>query len=847
MTVYPGYLEEQTERALRNARIAAVFAAVAILLFSFLDQLVYPHYSRTFLLIRLAVVVLSAGVFGLTYLPWMRSRGHALGMLQYLITALSVVAMVHLSEGYLSPYYAGVSFVLIAFLAILPMDHLRAAVICAIIYGSYLVPIVVRGGITDRPVFYNNNAFLLGTAVLAIISSYMSTRLRIREYAARWELAQANEELKHLDVLKSQFFANVSHEVRTPLTSIIAPVQSLYQGDVGEISREQRLLLSQVYRNALRLLDMINQMLDFARFDADKMQVKLSEVDLEGVVQEIASAFREGAAGKSLELHYECHDPPPPVYLDREKIDRVLTNLIRNAIKFTEEGGITVRLGRSNGSAVISVEDTGIGIPAGQVTTIFERFQQVDSTSTRRYEGTGLGLTIVKESVEIQQGTVEVESELGRGTVFTVRLPLDLDIRMPEAMSKRRREGRRRGDRRTTDADGVYRGPERRSGPRRRHDLASVELEDMIFMDSTQPRIVPLPVDEASSDAPPGVRVLYVEDNSDLRSYVEGMLTRGGHQVVTAHDGLDGWEKLQEFHADVVVSDIMMPRLDGYDLLQKIHDDPRLQVTPVVLTTAKSELDERIRGLERGADDYLAKPINIRELDARIRNLVTRRLFHEAVAKAEELEGRMRDLTLSFSRSLDLRDHYTADHSHDVLTFGTIAAEEVGLAVDETFRDALLLHDLGKLGVPDRILLKEGPLDSEEWRVMKKHAEFGAHLLAEFESFRDVSEIVLSHQERFDGSGYPRGLKGKEIPLTARIIAVADAWHAMTEDRPYRKALDRYAAVSELLAGRGTHFDPEVVDAFLAGLGKRGIIEAAPVIDGKDRQEIPPLKSTAGR
>ncbi|TVR72773.1 MAG: response regulator [Spirochaetaceae bacterium] len=818
MTTHPGYAEEQKDRAVRNARIAAIFAAVAIMLFSFLDQIVYPDYFRTFLLIRLIVVLLSAATLGLTYLPGARSFGHGLGMFQYVITAFSVVVMVHLSEGYLSPYYAGVSFVLIAFLAILPMDHIRAAVVCSIIYASYIVPIAIRGGITEWAVFYNNNAFLLGTVLLAIISSYMSTRLRIREYAARWELAQANEDLKHLDVLKSQFFANVSHEVRTPLTSIIAPVQSLYEGELGELTEEQRILLAQVYRNALRLLDMINQMLDFARFDAKKMQVKLSEVDLAAVIDDTVSAFREVAVNKSLELDYVLDDPPGPIYLDREKMDRILTNLVRNAIKFTEQGRIIVRLGRYNGGVAISVEDTGIGIPKNQVSTIFERFRQVDSTSTRRYEGTGLGLTIVKESVEIQKGTVEVTSKPGQGTTFTVRLPMNLDMRMPEAMSKRRESDRRRGERRAINPR--YEGPERRSGSRRRHDLASVDLEDLVFIDSSQPRDVPMPTDEQQSGTLPGFRVLYVEDNADLRSYVRKMLHRKGHTVTTAVDGLEGWTKVESFEPEVIVSDIMMPRLDGYDLMQKIHEDTRFQGIPIVLTTAKSEIDERIRGLRRGADDYLAKPINISELDARIRNLVTRRLFHEAVARAASLEHRMHDLTMSFSRSLDLRDHYTADHSTDVLTYGTIIAEEMGLSVNESFRDALLLHDLGKIGVPDRILLKEGPLDGEEWTVMKKHAEYGAHLLAQFDSFREVSEIVLAHQERFDGSGYPRGLEGTDIPLTARIIAVADAWHAMIEDRPYRKALETSAAMAELSAGSGTQFDPAVVDAFLRGIAK---------------------------
>ncbi len=832
MEVYPGYIEEQKERAVRNSRIAAVFAAVTIMLFAFLDVVVYPDYIRAFLYLRLAVVAVSVVVFGVTYLPVARQFGREIGMVQYIVTAMSIVVMIHIADGYLSSYYAGINVVLIVFLAILPMDHVRAVVVCSVIYLGYIGPILITGGITEWDVFVNNNAFLLATIVLAVVSSYVATRLRQREYKARYDLAQANEELKHLDVVKSQFFANVSHEVRTPLTSVIAPVQSLYQGDAGSVSEFQRQLLSQVYRNGLRLLDMINQMLEFARFDANKMQVRLSEVDLEEFVHETVAAFQEVATRKSLVLDYEVVDELPPVYLDREKLERILTNLVRNALKFTEQGGITIRLAAAQGNVVLEVEDTGIGIPAAQVATIFERFQQVDASSTRRYEGTGLGLTIVKEAVEIQNGTIEVASTLGRGTRFTVSFPRDLEIRMPKALRNRNGAERRRGDRR--QRTGRYDGPERRRGPRRKHDLAGVDIEDMAFIDSGQPRILTdrtaerpdSGADSSVAGTPAdGFRVLYVEDNMDLRSYVQTMLSGVGHNVVSAIDGLDGWERIKSFRPDVVVSDIMMPHLDGYDLMRKIREDSRYRHIPIILTTAKSETDERIRGLERGADDYLAKPINIRELDARIRNLITRRLFQQALTKAQELEHRMQDLTLGFSRSLDLRDHYTANHSNDVLAFGTVIAEEMGVPVDETFRDALLLHDVGKLGVPDSILLKEGSLDAAEWEIMKKHAEFGAHLLADFESFRGVSEIILSHQERYDGSGYPRGLAGDDIPLTARIIAVADAWHAMIEDRPYRKALTVEEAREELLQGRGTHFDPEVVDSFLTGLDREGTDE----------------------
>jgi putative two-component system response regulator len=310
----------------------------------------------------------------------------------------------------------------------------------------------------------------------------------------------------------------------------------------------------------------------------------------------------------------------------------------------------------------------------------------------------------------------------------------------------------------------------------------------------------------------------------DLRNYISKMLKRFGHSVITAEDGLDGWHRVRNDVPDIIVSDIMMPRMDGFELLSKVKSDESTMHIPVILITAKYELDSKIQGLKTGADDYLSKPVNIRELDARIKNLLTMRKFHLAVAHAEELKIRMEELSMSFSQSLEIRDFKTAGHSRDVLALGTLMAEEIGLEIDQVLRDSLLLHDIGKLGIPDRILLKESSLSDEEWEIMKQHSELGANLLGNHESYKEVSRIVLAHQEHFDGTGYPNGLKGKEIPLYARIIGIADAYHAMTSDRPYRKALSPATAARELLRHSGHQFDPKLVKAFLDGLLKKGEI-----------------------
>jgi putative two-component system response regulator len=304
------------------------------------------------------------------------------------------------------------------------------------------------------------------------------------------------------------------------------------------------------------------------------------------------------------------------------------------------------------------------------------------------------------------------------------------------------------------------------------------------------------------------------------------MLSRFGHKVSTAVDGLDGWEQVQTDLPDIVVSDIMMPRMDGYELVGRIKGTDKTRSIPVILITAKPELESKLEGLEKGADDYLPKPVNIRELDARIKNLLVTRNLQRALARESELGAKMDELSMSFSQSLEIRDFNTAGHSRDVLQLGTIIAEGVGIRIDRMLKDSLLLHDIGKLGIPDRILLKESPLTEDEWKVMKTHPALGASLLGHFESYQQVAAIILAHQEHFDGSGYPRGLKGGDIPLFARIIAIADAYHAMTSNRPYRKALPASQAVAELKRHRGTQFDASLVDAFVKGLRQRDIISA---------------------
>jgi len=388
-------------------------------------------------------------------------------------------------------------------------------------------------------------------------------------------------------------------------------------------------------------------MLDFAKFDAKKMRLHLKRVNLARVIRNQIALFQEVCRRKGLTLDCDIADGVPVVFLDHEKTERILSNLIRNAIKFTEDGAIRVRLEveptdagmdeqsgpeqtrtlhvKPSGWLTMKVHDTGIGIAAHHMEKVFQRFQQVDGSSTRRYEGTGLGLAIVQEAVDLQHGSVALESAEGEGSTFIVRLPINLDEMEPEADIDRRQE-----DRRQEDAD--FPGPDRRMKPRRNEDYGKISVSDIAFVESSSIHNEELESELIAQSRPDsGIRVLYVEDSSDLRSYVSQMLRSFGHTVTTANDGVAGWQQTQEHLPDIVVSDVMMPGIDGFELLQLIKKTGATQRIPVILITAKSEVESRIEGLEIGADDYIAKPVDLRELDARIRNIIAIREFRDAL------------------------------------------------------------------------------------------------------------------------------------------------------------------------------------------------------------------------
>lgn len=323
--------------------------------------------------------------------------------------------------------------------------------------------------------------------------------------------------------------------------------------------------------------------------------------------------------------------------------------------------------------------------------------------------------------------------------------------------------------------------------------------------------------------------ILIVDDEASGRQTLESILEGQGYQLVMAENGEQALEKARQILPDVILLDVMMPGMDGFEVCQRLRGDPKLAEVPIIILTALDDRKSMLRGLEAGADDYLTKPYDRHELRARLLGITRlnryRKLLEERahIEEAHEKLLSAYDATIEgWSRAMDLRDKETEGHTLRVTDLSVELARMMGINEGELvfIRRGALLHDIGKLGVPDAILLKANQLSDAEWEVMRKHPQYAYEMLSPIEYLRPALDIPYCHHEKWDGTGYPRGLKGEEIPLAARIFAVVDVWDALTSDRPYRPAWSHEEAMKYIKEQSGKHFDPNVVEKFIEMMGK---------------------------
>lgn len=398
----------------------------------------------------------------------------------------------------------------------------------------------------------------------------------------RERVAEQAQRLQQLVEARSQFFANISHEFRTPLTLLQGPLADIAAGDHGPVSDTARGLLRLAQENAARLLRLVDQLLDLSKAESGRLQLHAREVELCAFTRGICESFETGAVKAGIALRVTTPPGEVPIWVDADHLEKVLVNLVANALKYTDAGGrvdVEIASGAdAAGDAIISVRDTGIGIAEADLPHVFERyFRGASSTPGGARAGTGIGLAIVRQLVELHQGAIDVESRPGQGSVFTVRLP--------------RGEGHSRAERAAAGNAGA---------------------EQAATVGAVTAAINELPT------------LLIADDSADIRQYLRQSLA-GRFRLIEAQDGLQALELVRAELPDLVVSDVMMPGLDGFGLCRAIKADPETEFVPVVLLTARASTDSKVAGIGHGADDYLVKPFNVRELVARITNLIDQR------------------------------------------------------------------------------------------------------------------------------------------------------------------------------------------------------------------------------
>lgn len=287
--------------------------------------------------------------------------------------------------------------------------------------------------------------------------------------------------------------------------------------------------------------------------------------------------------------------------------------------------------------------------------------------------------------------------------------------------------------------------------------------------------------------------ILVVDDEPANCALLEEMLSAESYEVATARDGPEALEEFARLHPDLVLLDIQMPRMDGFEVCQRLKSDPESRLTPVVLVTGLAAREDRIRGIEAGADDFLSKPIDHSQFLARVQSLLSLKAYTDELERAESV-------LLALARSIEAKDPCTEGHCERLADYSARLGERIGLAEDEVIalRRAGIVHDVGKVVVPDNILLKPSRLTAEEWKIMREHTVVGERICAPLKSFRLVLPIIRHHHEKFDGSGYPEGLRGDQIPLTARVLQIVDIYDALTTERPYKRALSPEEAMETM-------------------------------------------------
>jgi signal transduction histidine kinase len=644
--------EEQNERDyVANATFGSIVSIPLNLSCSVMDHFMYPDKLWPFLKLRLLCGLLTL----LVWTAFKRGVCHrrVFGVTWFMGPLLMIFWMIYAVRDPISPYYAGLNIILLAMGLISPWTYRQNFVITIFVLLMYvLVAISSHLSGISQPLSYvlNNTTFLFLTAAFVVLGSRANARQRFHEFSLRWELdknrravEESNRKLIELDQIKSRFFANISHELRTPLTLLIAPLETLIQKFNRSLDGDTREVLSTMHSNGMRLLKLINDLLDLVRLESGRLEVKHETLNVADFVKGLASAARQVADDKRLRLETIVDPELGSVIADRDKMEKIVLNLVFNALKFTPAGGrVELRAEKRRTPStspapipeppveqmpgapiapqsqteelVITVSDTGMGISAKNLPFVFDRFWQADGTSKRKYQGVGIGLALVKELTEVQGGKVDVQSTEGKGTVFTVVLPFQKAEPAPKPAPVPEEE--------TVDADNGTVSSE--------EWLANLYRRAELFPAMTPLQATLKPVEAARNGHLP--KALVADDEPDMLRFLKSQLIQH-YEVLEAVDGQQAIEKAAQFLPDIILLDMMMPEKDGLQACRELRERTSTQSIPIVLLTARADEETKLAALAAGASDFLPKPFSTTELHVRIKNLVESHQYQSKLSK----------------------------------------------------------------------------------------------------------------------------------------------------------------------------------------------------------------------
>ena len=583
------------EREIRheNIKSTALLAAVISLMGLIMDLFVYNDFIEPLLVTRVTAAIISLGIYRHAKRYSLKEVSAIFPSYLPITIIVSIAVMIYITEGGNSPYYAGLNLVLVALAILMRWTVMMSLKGSLFLIAAYIVAIVCSHVDPTLERLVNNFFFIGSNAALVVVGAYLYDKTRSSEYFLQKEIEERNLELadnqlrlQELDEAKTRFFANVSHELRTPLTIMLGTTETLRSRKVVDLQARFEVL----HANGLRLLGLIDNLLDLVRFDQGDDKVIREAADTEVFLRGIINGMSHLSDRKNISLGFEKETDLPVLSLDQDKVEKVLLNLLINAVKFTDFGGkILVKVAYRERKLFLKVEDNGIGMSEEKQEQIFSRFWQADTSSNRKFRGSGIGLSLVKSFVELMDGEVTVESVEGEGSTFSLSIPAD------EAVLEEGQEDL------TLDP------------------LAEMHRQAMLSLpelgSSTE-----LPQDGNGSEEKE-FTILVADDEEDLRGFLSAELSRE-NSVIEASDGLDAISKVRQYEPDLVLLDYMMPDKNGMEVCREIRTDPRLSHIPVIMLTARADEKIKLECLKAGASDFLSKPFALGELTLRVKNQI---------------------------------------------------------------------------------------------------------------------------------------------------------------------------------------------------------------------------------